>query len=488
MSEKVDRKDIQGLLASGYDHLDHASFIFLQVTNSAKARCWLASVADKVITAEHPGSNKANNCFNLALTFKGIEALGVAGDSIKGFSHEFTQGMNRPEAAAILGDNGLSEQRNWEFGASETQRDKPIHILVLLYAECEKSMHDFMRDLDLIAPELIGLQQIYRQDTSRKRGDRTEPFGFRDGISQPSVIGLVGKRTKGDLIKTGEFVLGYQDEKRLKSQIPAIDVWHDPAGYLADHPDYPNDQRAFGLNGTYLVFRKLSQDVKRFWDYVDSQTGSDPQRRELLAAKMVGRWRSGAPLVLAPKKPGAEPINEFLYTPTDPDGLACPIGSHIRRVNPRDSLPTWPSRSLDISNRHRIIRRGRKYRIPIDGDEQECRDQGICFIALNADLLRQFEFIQYTWLNNPQFNGLDNDKDPIAGDSDGHTQFTIQATPINCHVRGVPRFVTMKGGGYFFLPGIRTLRFLAHYEPARGRSQSAQPSSSPADVLSRPQR
>jgi Dyp-type peroxidase family len=487
MSDKVDHADIQGLLASGYDHLDYASFIFLQVTNCAKARCWLASVADKVTNAEHPGNNRSKNSFNLALTFKGIEALGVASDSIKGFSHEFIAGMNRPEAATILGDNGPSEQGNWEFGARETERDKPIHILVLLYAECEKSMHDFVLDLDLVAPELIGLQQIYRQEATRKPGDRTEPFGFRDGISQPSVIGLIGRRARGDLIKTGEFVLGYEDGKRLKSRIPAIDAWHDPAGYLADHPDYPNDQRAFGLNGTYLVFRKLSQDVTRFWDYVDSQAGGDPQHRELLAARMVGRWRSGAPLVLAPKKPGAEPINEFLYTPTDPDGLACPIGSHIRRINPRDSLPTSTSRSLEISNRHRIIRRGRKYRIPIDC-EQECRDQGIYFIALNADLLRQFEFIQYSWLNNPQFNGLDNDKDPIVGDSDGHTQFTIQATPVNCHVKGVPRFVTMKGGGYFFLPGIRTLRFLAHYEPARAGSQSAQPSSSPADAASGPRR
>src|SRR5713101_9826075 len=153
MSDKVDHADIQGLLASGYDHLDYATFIFLQVTNYAKARCWLARVAEKVTTAKHPGSNKAKNCFNLALTFKGIEALGVAADSIKGFSHEFIAGMNRPEAATILGDNGPSDQGNWEFGARETERDKPIHILVLLYAECEKTMREFVRGLDLRSEE-----------------------------------------------------------------------------------------------------------------------------------------------------------------------------------------------------------------------------------------------------------------------------------------------------------------------------------------------
>jgi Dyp-type peroxidase family len=361
--------------------------------------------------------------------------------------------------------------------------------LVLLYADDANSLQSFIQACDLdfslgpVVVQRIGLKQIYRQDASHDRGDLTEPFGFRDGISQPSPIGLIGKSSKHrDLIKTGEFVLGYQDEKGLMSSSASIDNWNDPEGYLADHPDYPNSRRAFGLNGTYLVFRKLSQDVSSFWSYVEGQSGGSSRRRERLAARMVGRWRSGAPLVLSPRKPGAEPVNDFLYTPTDPEGLVCPIGAHIRRANPRDSLPTWPSHSIDTSSRHRIIRRGRKYRIPIDGSGQECQDQGICFIALNADLLRQFEFIQYTWLNNPQFNGLDNDKDPIVGDNDQHYQFTIQATPINCHIQGLPRFVAMRGGGYFFLPGIRALKFLANYAPVG--SKRARPSSSRIDAES----
>jgi len=490
MSEKVDRKDIQGLLASGYNHLNHARFLFLRVIDRVKTRAWLAKVVDKVTTAEYPGKHKAANSLNLALTFKGIEAMGFAGNLICGFSHEFEAGMTRPEAAQILGDNGPSDQANWEFGSIAAERERPLHLLALLYGDSEDSVRNFARACELypIVAANIGLELVYRQDASHDRDDLTEPFGFRDGISQPSVEGLAGKSSKHrDLIKTGEFVLGYKDGKGLKSTIASIDNWYDPEGYLAAHPDYPNDRRAFGLNGSYLVFRKLSQNVNGFWDYIDLQSGKHPKRRELLAARFIGRWRSGAPLVLAPENPGAEPVNDFLYTPTDPDGIACPIGAHIRRANPRDSLPNWPSQSIATSNRHRIIRRGRKYLTPIDGDgeggKKGNQDQGLCFIALNADLLRQFEFIQYTWLNNPQFNGLDNDKDPVIGDNDGTYQFTVQGTPLNCHVRGLPRFVTMKGGGYFFQPGLRALRFLANYDPV----VSAHAAPGPTDASARPQ-
>jgi Dyp-type peroxidase family len=452
--DAVKQRDIQGILASGYDHLDCASFFFFRVIDRALAQAWLGRLIDRVTNAVHPGSNKSSNCLNIALTFAGIQAFAIAGDSIDGFSHEFVEGMNRPEAAQLLGDTDESEQTKWDFGAPGSHEPRPIHLLILLYGDSQEGLRAYAEScgLDSVAS---GLGLVYRQDTNRAHGDRAEPFGFRDGISQPAVLGLTRRAgPAGHLIGTGEFVLGYKDEKGLKSRIPGIDNWKDPKGYLAPHPDCPKNRRAFGLHGSYLVFRKLYQDVKGFQDYVKSNSGDIPCRTELIAAKMIGRWRSGAPLVLSPKNPGSEPVNDFLYMPTDPDGLACPIGSHIRRMNPRDSLPTWPSRALKISDRHRIIRRGRKY---ADGT-----DQGICFIALNADLLRQFEFLQNSWANDPEFNLLDNDRDPIVGNNDRTSQFTIQKEPVSIHLGAVPRFVTMKGGGYFFLPGIRTLRYLAN--------------------------
>jgi Dyp-type peroxidase family len=452
--DTVERRDIQGIVASGYDHLDYVSYFFFRVVDPHSAKAWLRGVVDRVTSAVHPGSSKRRNCLNIALTFTGIQAFGIAGYSIEGFSHEYTEGMNRWEAAHLLGDTSKSAEENWDFGSPRSHETRPIHLLILLYGDSQERLRAYAESCGL-DPAASGLDLVYRQDANRSHGDRYEPFGFRDGISQPAVLGLTRRAgPDGHLIKMGEFVLGYKDEKRLKSRIPAIDNWKDPKGYLAPHPDCPNNRRALGLNGSYLVFRKLSQDVTGFWDYVRRSSGHIPCRTELIAAKMIGRWRSGAPLVLSPKNPGSEPVNDFLYIPTDPDGLACPIGSHIRRMNPRDSLPTWPSRSLKISNRHRIIRRGRKY--------TDSADQGICFIALNADLLRQFEFLQNSWANDPEFNQLDNDRDPIVGNNDTEGQFTIQKLPVNKHLGAVPRFVTVKGGGYFFLPGIRALRYLAN--------------------------
>jgi Dyp-type peroxidase family len=450
----AERRDIQGILASGYDHLDYVSYFFFQVIDSNRAKEWLRGVVDRVTPAVDPGSKKSPNCFHIALTFAGIQAFGVAGNSIDGLSHEFVKGMNRPEAAKLLGDTGGSDKQNWDFGAPDSREKRPIHLLILLYGDSQEGMRAYIRSfgLDSVAN---GLELVYRQDANRAHGDHFEPFGFRDGISQPLIAGLTSTAgPAGHLIGIGEFVLGYEDEKGLKSRIPGIDNWQDPKGYLAPHPDCPKDRRAFGLNGSYLVFRKLHQDVEGFHNYVKNISSNTPHSAEVIAAKMVGRWRSGAPLVLAPDNPGSEPDNDFLYTPTDPDGLNCPIGSHIRRMNPRDSLPTWPSHALQISNRRRIIRRGRKY--------AEGANQGICFIALNADLLRQFEFLQNSWADDPEFNLLDNDRDPIIGNNDGTGQFTIQSNPVNVHLKNVPRFVTTKGGGYFFLPGIRTLRYLAN--------------------------
>src|SRR5262249_23157920 len=144
-------------------------------------------------------------------------------------------------------------------------------------------------------------------------------------------------------------------------------------------------------------------------------------------------------------------------------GLRCPIGSHIRRVNPRDSLPFTREKSLELTRRHRLVRRARKYKESVEDEDGTTDEDGLCFIALNADLRRQFEFIQETWINSPTFGGLDNDKDPNCGDNDGSGEFTIQGDPAALRIYGIDRFVRVRGGGYFFLPGIAALKYLADY-------------------------
>jgi Dyp-type peroxidase family len=187
-----------------------------------------------------------------------------------------------------------------------------------------------------------------------------------------------------------------------------------------------------------------------------------------LAAKFVGRWPSGAPLVLSPDKddPALADADDFGYFDRDPRGFACPLGSHIRRANPRDSLGPDTTRALASANRHRILRRGRSYGPRLqDPRVDDGADRGLHFICLNSDIERQFEFVQQTWINNPVFGGLNGEVDPLVGYQDklekGDAMMTVQADPVRMRVHNIRPFVTVKGGAYFFLPSIRALRFLA---------------------------
>jgi deferrochelatase/peroxidase EfeB len=146
--------------------------------------------------------------------------------------------------------------------------------------------------------------------------------------------------------------------------------------------------------------------------------------------------------------------SDFDYARMDPQGLACPLGAHVRRANPRDSAHG--------TNRNRLIRRGLPYGplLP-DGAPDDGNDRGVAVIFGCGSISRQFEFVQRVWLNDRKFNGLENDKDPICSDNDGSTTMTIQRKPLRRRIHGIPRFVTVKGGGYFFAPGIAALRQLA---------------------------
>ncbi len=257
-----------------------------------------------------------------------------------------------------------------------------------------------------------------------------------------------------------------------------------------DLPAVAGGLHDLGRNGSYLVFRQLSQDVKRFWEYVNEQAQAlgrgDRETRDWIAAKMVGRWRNGVPLVLSPDHDrlaleGKIDLNQFGYVGGDRPGgndalgLKCPLGSHVRRANPRDSVFPRTSGLLTDSNKHRILRRGRSYGIPLaaslDPDEilaaeDTGEERGLHFICFNSDLGRQFEFVQHTWVNNPKFAGLAAELDPLVGDHGPRHRtskgvFSIPANPVRKQLTGIQRFVAVRGGAYFFLPGIRALRFLA---------------------------
>jgi hypothetical protein len=154
--------------------------------------------------------------------------------------------------------------------------------------------------------------------------------------------------------------------------------------------------------------------------------------------------------------PSIRPDNDFLFGTEDPQGLRCPYGSHIRRANPRESLSPGSNDQIAITNRHRILRVGRGYPGP-DGETA-----GLMFMCLNADIERQFEFVQQTWMGSTKFHGLSAETDPIAGRGlAGGDGFTIPTRRGPVGLDRLPQFVTVTGGGYFFLAGRQLLNFLA---------------------------
>jgi Dyp-type peroxidase family len=313
-----------------------------------------------------------------------------------------------------------------------------------------------------------------------------EHFGYVDGLSQPKIEGRP-KRDKtgapdkhdpfrikpGSEVKPGEFLLGYRNERRARAT--------------------KCQGRDIRRNGTYLVFRQLEQDVAAFNAFLSDAAKRIGENEEWVAARLLGRWRNGDPLVAGSpaaqaatlkeldakaadaKGPDAKTVdagesdakpaeskNRFLYHYEDRSGLACPIGAHIRRANPRDSLGPDPETALRLSKMHRIIRRGRPYgeRLPPDAPNPDGAERGMLFIALNADIAGQFEMIQHSWLNNPHFNGLYTGTDPISHFSDDET-ITIQNRPANLQIHRPAPFVRVRGGAYFFLPGLRALQDIA---------------------------
>ena len=470
----LDLGDIQGLFARGYGDLKAAAFLLLGVEDPAAARRWLGDTARAITSSEARPEQRA---LNLAMTSSGLLGLGLPEAALAMFSNEFVAGMTTSHRSRILGDLDENAPERWEWGNPGGPR---IDIALLLYARDAAGLR-LLEDEQTRGLAAGGLVLRHRLATSDL--DDFEPFGFRDGISQPFVEGLSGTGPPETTVRAGEFLLGYPNEYGLLTGRPLLESAADPGGILPRGADGRAD---LGRNGSYLVMRQLRQDVPAFWRFLDGVTRhpdgtSDPQARVRLAAKMVGRWPSGAPLTLAPDAddPSLSAANDFGYHELDPRGARCPVGSHIRRSHPRDSLDPRPgsSDSWKINRRHRILRRGREYGTSLTVDEalatNDTAERGLNFICLNANIQRQFEFISHTWLNNPKFDGLYDDADPLVAPSApfGGT-FTIQTDGVRESVQDIPRFVSVRGGAYFFLPGLAAVRYLAGIGGEPGNSSS----------------
>jgi Dyp-type peroxidase family len=446
----IDLADVQGDILQAYgNRYRHTSYVFIGVGDAAAGRAWLSGHVDRITTAVRWNGNPPQSTFNVALTWAGLTALGVPPATVESFSEEFRQGM--ASRAAELGDAGATGPEHWEPGLGTGE----AHILVTINALNRPALDEALAELrDGLS---AGGLSIVHEDHAELFSESREHFGFADGFSQPAIEGVAdADAARGEGVPEangwrplalGEFLLGHEDEESRT----------DPKRRLPSAPSDP-----LGQNGSYMVWRKLKEDVALFRRVIRDASrlyeGGDEAK---LMAKVVGRWQNGAPLVNAPDAPpeGFDPkapgTNNFRYS-SDPSGFACPLGAHIRRSNPRDAL------GFDgkLSFRHRIIRRGMPYgpELPPGVIEDDGRDRGLVFVCLNASISRQFESIQRQWLNDGNSFHLGGDRDFLLGAPAG--KMTIQGDPPFFLSPQGP-FVTMRGGEYLFVPGITALAAIA---------------------------
>lgn len=523
--------EIQGNVIRGYRPW-FAAYMFFEITDKNRAKELLKELVDSNTElnvtysdrweSNNGGPSGARYTLNIAFSFRGLEKLELDKRVLNSFPEEFRDGM-LSRAVKFLGDepNGNWEPKNWD----EKFKSENIHGLVIISTlpsnkeEAQAAFNDAQKmemlrntlkeECDnkvaalehMLAQSDRGIHLVHKELAGRLPNP-VEHFGFADGISQPFIEGTEElykdnpnapyagqgapveewtweqkdlsntkefKKGEGENptywkhVKPGEILLGYEDEFGQVAQAPF-------------HPDLRN-------NGTFLVFRKLEQNVPAFRKFLKdeaknmwaSTNGHDENYfEELLAAKLMGRWRSGCPLELSPEKDdkaiAGDPTqnNAFTYH-QDEDGGRCPLGAHIRRTNPRDQILSAPSNFLKDDddkyhlNRHRIIRRGLTYgpELPETAARDDDTSRGVIFMALNASISRQFEFLQQQWVNKGGFLGLDTtDRDPIIGKKDDNNKVTVPGAKAP-FVKLPDPFVTERGGEYFFYPGRTALQGLA---------------------------
>jgi Dyp-type peroxidase family len=412
---------------------------FLSFDKPTGGRAWLAELLDRVQSAADVEAtmDSSKRWVTLAFTWTGLRALGAPEESLATFPDEFRQGM--AARADILGDTGANHPDNWVGGLAGDD----VHAIAILFARDEAERLRCVGEHDKLVARCDGVRVLSYLDLNATPpfNYAHDHFGYRDRLSQPVIEGSGEEPTPGSgaPLKPGEFILGYPDEE---GRIPT-----------------PPQPEVLSRNGSYMAYRRLQEHVALFRDYLRDHADT-PDEQELLAAKLMGRWRSGAPLVLAPEHDdpelGADPMrnNDFNYKTMDPHGYAVPLGSHARRLNPRDTAVNM--------NRRRMIRRGATYGPALpDGSPDDGVDRGIAAFIICASLIRQFEFAQNVWINDRTFHELGNERDPIVGAQDGTLEYKIPKRPIRRVLKGLPAFTTLKGGAYFFLPGLKALRYLA---------------------------
>ncbi len=509
---KLESDQIQSLVFGGLGFMPFGHVILVRFGGTTPAvRAWLGQIRPHV--AFDDGRRlRAKAVISLGMGPGALAKAGLPAGALETFPIAFLDGMTGPGRSRILGDDLNDPADPWWWGATEA-----ADAALLIYGENDAAVQALAQTVRSLT--LAGGHTVYREIPLAPVGKPTlEPFGFLDGVSQPVIRGTYRGMRNPDpihLVEPGEFILGYPDNRGNLPPGPLMDALDDPDNRLPIRIDAQsgidsnivNAPREIARNGSFLAIRQLEQDHDAFWAYCEGEAARLGDRlpapyqitKAFIGAKLVGRWPDGSSLVRNPYEPRAaderthdtlrpqsrlavRPVaaaaaappktgkdgkigddrkvvfgdNDFLFGTEDPQGLRCPYGAHIRRANPRDSLDPGSQDQVDISNRHRILRIGRRY--APQGEEKP----GLLFMCLNGDLERQFEFVQQTWLGSETFQGLAGERDPLAGNrTTCPNGFTLPTRDGPVRLSPLSRFVTPRGGGYFFLPGKTLLQFLS---------------------------
>jgi Dyp-type peroxidase family len=445
---KLEREDIQSIILRRRPSPYCGCHVLLKIEDASQGRELLNQLRPYVLSAAEYG--RQDTWLAVAITYAGLSALEVPESSLASFPAAFRDGM--AARASKVGDTGESSPEHWDrpYGTGD------IHVALTLLSTTNDIFQANLEKARSVLGSLPGVKLLAREDFAQSPEERT-PFGFKEGISFPNILGNGVNPIADDEepISAGEFIFGYPGEAGRMLAMPQPEL--------------------LGRNGTFVSFRKLHSRVAAFRRFLKANA-TPAMSAELLAAKMVGRWPSGAPLMLAPEQDVPElgsdlqQVNHFTYA-QDPKGLRCPVGAHIRRMNPRDT-------ALEVMTNvklHRIIRHGTSYGPPLPEGvvEDDGKERGIFFIFLSAKAPETFEFLKKEWINSGNFLGLGTEEDPIAGEHAGAGTFTIPMKPIRRRLQGMERFIVTRGGEYGFVPSLSALRWLGSFPAERATAASA---------------
>jgi Dyp-type peroxidase family len=490
---EIRHANIQGNVLAGFNK-DHQRLLFFRLGDAGRARAWLATIVDETATSEEvlafndlfrrarsrrggEGTAPQATWLNVALTYPGLAALGVSSAELSSFPDAFREGMaNR---ADILGDVDESAPSRWvgPFASSD------VHGLVILAADDPAALNRLAR-VHTQRMTAHGVQLVF-DDVGRVRADQPghEHFGFRDAVSQPGIRGLTRRQNPEndeqgvpgqELLWPGEFVLGYPTQIR----IPDRDA--DEKGENQKPGPISTSGPAWTADGSYLVFRRLRQDVAGFHRFLADAAADQGVTVEQFGAKLVGRYPSGAPLERTEDaRKGFDPstadpsakdptildarrVNNFEFG-EDEDGKLVPRAAHIRKAYPRDEKT--PTGGEADTQTHRIIRRGIPYgesfrrNAPAGSPAGADADRGLLFLGYQSSLERQFEFVTSQWFNKVDHPERGDGHDPIISQAARTKRFTLPGGRPG-HLT-LNRFIFTTGGAYLFQPSISALRRLS---------------------------